>query len=257
MAWKYPPNPIAAEYVVDNIAVNENYLSVVDEANGYLNEHNFSARDGFIVERPSLAPGYALRLYYSFKDVNSGTNTVELGASLPTNWVRIRATPSYQTFSADGLTLTFTSRGGPTWLCASFTLHNHPVGADRDSPPFPAGGILDHYRDRKGFGFNLALQLDGSVLSESLVGSGDPTNDFYNDESNVSDTTAAGIKIYPKGGGGVQGAVNAIVLDTVVDLEPGQHTVNVAVQNILSSNGIGKNVAAISSRELFALELTR
>ena len=263
MAWKYPPNSIRSDYVIDSVAVNENFLAVVEETGGFLNEHNFEASLDFVVKRPQLTSGYCMKLYRSKIDVDSGSNTIPAGSTLPTNWVSISKTPSFQSFPDQGLTLTFTSRGGPTWLCASFTLHNTALGEGRAGGlrTFASGGEPGAYpvNDgtvvalRKGFGFNCALQLDGSILYESLVGSGDATNDFFVDTHNAYDPT----KVYPKGGGGVQGAANAIVIDTVVDLEPGEHTVNVVIQNILSSNGVDPNKAAISSREIFALELTR
>ena len=268
MAWKYPPNLIKGDYVVDSIAINENYLSVVDETSGYLNEHNFSATNGYPFERPQLARGYALRLFYAYKDVSSTANDVKSDEdvsiarviTVPTGagWVRVKTTPSFQTFADEGMTLTFTSRGGPTWLCASFTLHNHVTGIRRSKTLGASGGTVfdvasDSMQKTKGFGFNCALELDGTILNESLVGSGDMTNDYFVDELNITEAT---LKVHPKGGGGIHGAMNAVVIDTIMDLEPGQHTVRIAVQNILSSNGTGVDVCAVSSRELFALELT-
>lgn len=260
MAWKYPPNLIKGDYVVDSIAINENFLSVVEETSGYLNEHNFMLAKDFFLERPALAPGYSMKLYRSYGSAGSDANTIPAGATLPTGWVKVATTPGFQTFSDPGLTLSFTSRGGPTWVCGSFNLHNTSLGDGRlgRASSFASVGVAGvPVNDgtiiaiRKGMGFNCAIALDGSILNESLVGSGDATNDFYVDEDNTS------TKVFPKGGGGIQGAANAIVVDAIVDLEPGPHTIRIAIENILSSNGRTPNKAAISSREIFALELTR
>jgi hypothetical protein len=202
-------------------------------------------------------------LFYAHKDSPSNANDVADETSfdiLPkqtpskANWVTIRTTPSFQTFGEEGMTLTFTSRGGPTWLCASFTLHNHNTGVRR-SVAFGVGfdSPDPYFQKTKGFGFNCALELDGSILNESLIGTGNITNDNFVDDLN---TVASPLKVNPKGGGGIHGAMNAIVLDAIMDLEPGQHTVRIAVQNLLSSNGTGVDVIAVSSREMFALELT-
>ena len=258
MAWKYPPNLIKGEYVVDNIAFSENYLSVVEETAGRLGEHNFKVSPKTpVLERTSLAPGYSMKLAHARSTASSFSTDVAAGETLPPQWIGIRSVPSYQTFPDEGMTLTFTSRGGPTWICGSFTLHNCTVGDNRYAtyadlgPPGPSSRELDYFDRAKGFGFNCALQLNGSILNETLVGSGDPTNDFFDNEGNT-DTN-----ISPKGGGGIQGASTAVVVDAVIDLEPGTHTLRIAVQNILSSNGNAESEAAISSREIFALELTR
>ena len=252
MSWKYPLNTLKGTYVVDSVAINENFLGVVEETSGYLNEHNFAADpDRLIVSRKeTLAPGYSLKLAYSRADVNSHYyETSDLTPQkIPPNYVLISSSPSFQAFPDKGLTLTFTSRGGPTWLCASFTLHNAAFsGLDK-----PASLISNSLARAKGFGFNCALQLDGVILASSLVGTGDLTNENLANRKNKD----AG-KMFPQGGGGVQGAATAIVIDTVVDLEPGKHTVNVVIENIMGSNSNGKDKPCISSRELFALELTR
>ena len=252
MAWKYPPNLIKGEYVVDSIAFSENYLSVAEETAGRLGEHNFKVTKVPVLERTSLAPGYSMKLAHARSTASSFSTDVAAGETLPPQWVAIRSVPSYQTFPDEGMTLTFTSRGGPTWICGSFTLHNCTVGADRKVSYDDLRSAETDYFDRaKGFGFNCALQLNGSILNETLVGSGDTTNDFFDNEGNTN------TNINPKGGGGIQGASTAVVVDAVIDLEPGTHTLRIAVQNILSSNGNQKAKAAVSSREIFALELTR
>jgi hypothetical protein len=240
---------------VDNIAFSENYLSVVEETAGRLGEHNFKVSPKTpVLERTSLAPGYSMKLAHARSTASSFSTDVVGDAELPPQWIGIRSVPSYQTFPDEGMTLTFTSRGGPTWICGSFTLHNCTVGDRRHTS---RAVILATPRDNrpfdraKGFGFNCALQLNGSILNETLVGSGDPTNDFFDNEGNTN------TNINPKGGGGIQGASTAVVVDAVIDLEPGTHTLRIAVQNILSSNGNDESEAAISSREIFALELTR
>jgi len=254
MSWKYPPSPIKTGHVIDNIAVNDNFLSVIEESTGYLNEHNFDAAD-YIVARADLEAGYALKLFYSRPNPAAApnANAVPAGATVPANWVRLNGASQYQTFSKAGLSLTFTSRGGPTWICGSFTLHNQvlPRPASKDADDYTTTGLLSK---RKGFGFNAAIELDGIILNESLIGSGDPMNDYFNNDSNTTDD---GITVFPKGGGGVQGAANALVVDTVIDLVPGIHTIRIAILDIRGSNGRDKDIPAISSRELFALELTR
>ena len=281
MAWRYPLYMIEDGYVVDNVAINENLLSVTEETSGYLNEHNFEARDPTYISRSNLKKGAAMKLAYGtggpiasnlpHSIINSDGDSVK-----STGIISISSTDTYQTFNQDGLSLTFTSRGGPTWICASFTLAN-TVKYLSDYVNWqawksirsgaPGSVVADEWLPlpkQKGFGFNCALQLDGVILNSSLVGTGDPANEFFNDSTQDVDTSGSVpfIGTKSKAGGGINGAWNAVVLDTIVDLTPGVHTIKVAIMDIRSSNTISYGdeqftEAYITSREIFALELTR
>ena len=283
MAWRYPLYMIQEGYVVDNVAINENLLSVTEETSGYLNEHNFKthlAADTDYITRSNLKKGAAMKLAYAQGPsvaANAPHSTFNSdGVSVKTpDIVSFSSTDTYQTSNSTGLTLTFTSRGGPTWICASLTLANttkYLPTYDRfatryvnRSGALHASAVDDAYfplPKKKGFGFNLALQLDGVILNDSVIGTADPANEFYNDaEQNISGLYVA---TKAKAGGGVNGAWNAVVLDTVIDLSPGLHTVKVALMDIRSSSrikyGEDDNYSTevyVTSRELFALELTR
>lgn len=270
MAWRYPLYMIKNGYVVDNIAINKNLLSVTEETSGYLNEHNFSAHVRFI-DRDNLERGAAMKLAYSRPTLPPASSGV-----FEDSGVALAGSPSFQTFNEAGLSLTFTSRGGPTWICASFTLVN-TIKATMPSKDV----FLDHWDaaragsetygekfplpEKQGFGFNAALQLDGVILNDSLVGTGDAGNEYYvDDPGSVRETSSINFaRLKPKGGGGITGARNALVLDTIVDLTPGKHTIKVAIQDIQGSNKVahgednGHNTSArVTTRELFALELT-
>ena len=275
MAWRYPLYMIKNGYVVDNIAINKNLLSVTEETSGYLNEHNFSAQLRFI-DRDNLKNGAAMKLAYSRPTTGIPSAAGENDTSRDVNLAGI---PSFQTFNEAGLSLTFTSRGGPTWICASFTLVNsikqaptkamfesHDLDERTAASPGTAHTTAFPLPNKQGFGFNAALQLDGVILNDSLVGTGDAGNEYYADDVGTIHTisTLHSVKLKPKGGGGVTGARNALVLDTIVDLTPGKHTVKVAVQDIQGSSrqAHGRDDAYVTSprittREIFALELTR
>ena len=67
--------------------------------------------------------------------------------------------------------------------------------------------------------------------------------------------------ITPQCGGGISAARIPVVVDAVVNLPPGRHTVRIAVMNIRgkmvsgNSNGSAERTTHISNRELFVLEL--
>jgi len=262
-------------YVIDNLAINKNLLSITEETSGYLNEHNFSSQYRFI-NRDNLKRGATMKLAYSRPlgdDQPAANRAADSGA------VALSGGSSFQTFNKPGLSLTFTSRGGPTWICASFTLANtvratpqvaafESYAGDVLTAPLPGTsyGPVFPLPNKQGFGFNAALQLDGAILNDSLVGSGDAGGEYYSDDASTVNTASSVhyIKTKPLGGGGVNGAFNAIVLDTVVNLPAGRHTVKVAVQDIQGSSrqSHGEDDAyvtqpVITTREIFALELTR
>ena len=142
------------------------------------------------------------------------------------------------------------------WICGSFTLHTHGKGrrlnVHKDSGTDAAND--------KGFGFNCALEVDGAIVNESLVGSGDPTNENYLEGTpDVNNTPSPPeITFFKRGGGGINGANIPVVVDAVIDLTPGPHTIRIAIMDIRASNG--DTVATrtyVSTSELFALEMAR
>jgi hypothetical protein len=258
MAWKYPYHLIKSDFVVDNIALDENFLSVVEETSGYLNEHNFKAHPPEVdplVQRKDAPAGYSMKLFRS-RPSNSpnpfGKNSTGSRTIAELHWVEIPNTDGYETKAQHGIAMTFTSRGGPTWICASFNLHMHPLPRPSSTESFEHADYADLINPDGGFGCNCALELNGNIINESLVGTGDPTTEYYKEKSYASGPPA---EIRPRGGGGINGSMNAVVLDAIIDLPPGRHTIRVAIDSIRASNT--KRGPYISNREIFALELTR
>ena len=290
MAWRYPLYMIQDGYVVDNIAINENLLSVTEESSGYLNEHNFEIPAEGYITRSNLKTGAGISLYYKvpasppasnapFEEIITPPTATAVAVTSTTPGVVAFEGDTFKTSNQAGLTLTFTSRGGPTWICASFTLANtvkslsyasvfdnyYAVRHGGDTTTSYDGA---HYPlpKQKGFGVSAALQLDGVLLNGTVVGTADAANEYYGD-SNQDKHTSVSVSYMStksKAGGGISGAWNAVVLDTVVDLSPGVHTVKVALMDIRSSNRTtyGKDAdystqIYVTTRELFAVELTQ
>ena len=293
MAWKYPKHSLQKEYVVEIEPINENFLSVVEETSGYLNEHNLRAHPIFrddvdnstpTITRDSLANAGSMKLHVSQHDgahsLDTGT-TVNVSFSSPAgafsgpvtvkapeSWVALAKKDDFQTFSQAGLGITFTATGGTVWLCASINIHCHDLGRyalnSTMGPDIePSDSYLENefgyvlprtnssLQGQKGYGFNVALEVDGSIIYESLVGTGDISNEFYGTDPDDTDITA------PQGGGGINGAMIPVVTDAIVTLTPGDHTVRVAVMDIMASNRKATSPTFIAGRSLFALELLR
>ena len=296
MAWKYPKHSIQKEYVIEIDSINENFLSVVEETSGYLNEHNIrafpvpnigTAADPVFdydnttptIKRDKLADGASMRLHVS---QHNGAHSLQepvygdiyhiltpgsvigwpVTIKAPGNWVALARMDTFQTFAKVGLSKTFTAVGGNVWISASINIHTHDTdrwhfalagGTDPDGLLAAAGytvpDLLNSLDTQKGFGFNVAIEVDGSIIYESLVGTGDLSNEYLQtDETSI--TT-------PQGGGGINGAMIPVVTDAIVTLTPGEHTVRVAVMDILATNRSGVHPTHIAGRSIFALELLR
>lgn len=250
MAWRYPPQYIGRNYAVDNSPINEGLGVVVGEISGMLNEHNFNTPDvpdNHFLSRNDLTDDAALRLHYG----SSPAGTEPVDYITKPNWVTISASDGWQSFTDTGCTLDFLALGGPAWLNASFNVHC---------------GNNERTIIQKGYGYNFALELDGIMIAESLLGSGDSVAEFYNGPggraAKLKPTKRAHLNT-PQCGGGIAAARIPVVVDAVLNLTPGPHTLRLLVMNIRGRMRSGRaggtlNLSTyISTRELFALELTR
>jgi hypothetical protein len=294
VAWKYPKHSLQEEYVIEIDPINENFLSVVEETSGYLNEHNIRAFPVVdldyddttpTIKRDKLATGASMRLHVSqhngahslarathleeYAVLNPGS-TIPWNVVIkpPSNWVALARMDTFQTFDKVGLSKTFTAVGGNVWICASINIHTHDTDRLAYALAFPAGGadpdgelaaagytvpdVFDSLATQKGFGFNVAIEVDGSIIYESLVGTGDLSNEYLQTDPDDADITS------PQGGGGINGAMIPVVTDAIVTLTPGEHTVRVAIMDILATNRSGTvRPTNIAGRSIFALELLR
>tara|TARA_R100001594_G_scaffold123190_2_gene159566 strand:- start:4732 stop:5589 length:858 start_codon:yes stop_codon:yes gene_type:complete len=283
MAWRYPLYAIKDSYVVDIDPINENFLCFTSEIAGYLNEHNFDSDDpSNRIPRSRFKTNAAFILHHSFLDRRSSSALIGEGplyysfgiGTLDDEWVKIQPVDGWQSFAeknanptSDGVRLEFVAKGGTTWLSASFQVWCCPAAR------------IDA---QKGFGFLFALRLDGTILPDTILGSGDTGQEWMKQGGTVpisipptrgdSDT----IDLYevddavvnePLGGGGVSAARLPIVLDAVVNLPAGNHVLEVAVMNIrasmvsdptpaeFSSTGVVDRYAYIIDRDMFAMEM--
>lgn len=246
MAWRYPKYDIRSGYVVDTDVINDNFLPIADEVAGSLNEHNINS-DQKVLTRKQLSEDAAFVLHSTVPLADKTPSPVDYSKNK--HWDRgiIRTSDDWQTWDVDGLSMTFETVGGTTWVCASGQI---TAGANT-----PSGF-------QKGFGYNVALMLDGVVIFDSLLGSGDTSTDFYrgyqNRGGNLSPSSTSDQSI-PQGGGGLSAALLPFCVDAIVELAPGEHTVQLAVMNIrgtMRSEADNKETH-LTGYELFALEMLR
>jgi hypothetical protein len=260
MAWKYPPYPIRNDQVLGIDALNENFLGYTEELSGTLNEHNFSTKAGPLFDRTDLAKDVAHILHRS-RPIDPMPHVNDYRDR--DGWLTIRQMDGWQTFTGAtggntrGMGMSINAQGGTCWICGSLNLH---VGDIYDSVTSAANQL--------GFGFNFAIQIDGNIVFESLLGSADSTNEFYNGHNgrafHTSVTGTPARYNTPQCGGGVTATQLPVVVDAVIELAPGPHEIRIAVMNIRGQNKSGASENSgwgtksyISARELFMLELVR
>jgi hypothetical protein len=265
MSWRYKLYDIEPDHVVSIEPINENFQPFVEELAGGLNEHNIK-RDAFTLDQ--FADDAAFRIHQTASTDTPGLLT---GYSNPevAGWVDIQAADGWQAFSDDGLRLEFVGRGGTAYLCASFQIH---CGTN-STGTFTADGVVPKFR-QMGFGYLVALRVNGSVLNETILGSGDPSQDDFRDTAftKAAVDPAQNKKSFdpiaerPQGGGGLAGARLPIVVDAIAELLPGTNLIEVVVMNIRGSmqrakpageEAYDRRLTHIGHRELFALEMVR
>jgi|10_taG_2_1085330.scaffolds.fasta_scaffold17051_3 hypothetical protein len=230
MSWRYKLYNIQPEQVVTIDPINDNFQPFIGELTGGLNEHNLDAATFTVSE---FADDMCLRLHLSrpaVADIRVGL----AGYSNPdlAGWVAIQSVDGWQSFTDDGLYKSFVGRGGSTWICASFNIHCGTGGTSWLGKP--------QYH-QMGFGYLVALRINGAVLHETLLGSGDPSQDDFKSDGftaaseNTKNNNRSPLARDQQGGGGIAGARLPVVVDAVVDLLPGENIVEVVVMNIRGS----------------------
>ena len=252
MSWRYTLYNIEPDQTVAIEPINSNFLAVIDVL-GALYEHNFAAD---ALARPAFASDAAFRLYRSTDDTVSFP-TYESGYTNPDSvgWVPIQAIDGWQFFTQSRLSLRFTSRGGPTWICAALQLI-----ASKGKTSELVDGTWEARYQQPGFGFLVALRVNGTLLNETILGSGDLDNEDFRQTvngpiSSKSDSVARDELRLPQGGGGLSGALLPVRVDCTVDLVPGDTLVEIAVMNIKGSMQTFESpLTYIGQCEIMALE---
>lgn len=224
MSWAYPQNRPSTGLILDNQEFNENLSRYADEVNGNLNEHNFAVNCvPNMIDNGVTEPDIVSRLYSTKNAVNPHAAT--------TSMVEIPRSLSWQ--GVDGAAKTIVSRGGLFLVFISFQLHC-PTAASAAS------------------GLNFCIGLDGSPRMDTLLGTGDQSNDFLD--------TAFGATV---GGGEVtwdfgtspsfKANQERKLVTGLFRVSPGSHIINLMARNLFTTSGTQNQY--ISSREVIVLEL--
>lgn len=214
MAWGYAKHRFGYTWTLDSDEWNDNIVPFASEMNGGLNEQNWLSLSGADYFMGSAANG-GLAEYDTVARVFVDKTSVDpLGATgsmfeikQSTKWVPI--TPSTKG--------PFTSRGGLAQIIISFQMHVPTVATSMS-------------------GLNFAIEVDGVVRVDSLLGTGDHGNDFLDNGASV--TFAGGTPQFNWGSSpSFRSALEPKMVKCLVRLEQGQHTVRLVARNLFLVGG--------------------
>ena len=224
MAWRYPKRRIVPGSVLDVQDFNDALRPLVEET-GRLEEQNLSDDLGTeLTLATDCDTDVAWRYAHAFAsdEETLADANAQLDPTVSSNEMRV-----YQSFDWQPITdldATFrTEDFAPYYICAS--------GAYALDSSASAGSVHAYFR--------FALEIDGRVIPETIIGDQDSNHENENMEL------------------GMSGQFGGFLVESVVPLAPGVHTIRAVVQVKYVLGSVMTNDVDIYNRELFVWELGR
>ena len=248
MSWRFPRYKINDQDVIDYHAWNENAIPFVEEATGMLNEHNF--KYGAFNDLSKWDDDVGYRLYHVKQEADP--NSYKTGNDGPdgynTSGVRNDDSDGDNKPDEDGIPPNFIwmiSRGGWSRIDDMLITVNTPAQGSQLWIQFSGQfelweGSSINVTTGLDWGSMFAIRVDGAVIYESLVGTGELDNDPASEAAGVLNAPALWGRRY------------AVSMDCIVDVPPGAHVIEVVCYSE-SANYDTKHF--VSNRELFVLEM--
>lgn len=202
MGWIVGSKRLANTYFLDVDEINDVFRPWTDALSD-LNEHNWS-ESAFeqIVENDLAEPGFAI--------VTHSVITEREWDPVPGSGVSVRQSTAW-TVVPDS-EIEFQSAGGSLLIIYSFAFISGTLGQDQS-------------------GLNFAIEVDGVPLFDSLLGTGDLSNDFV--DKGVSVTGGAGGWTATYGSSpSFKSRALPLRCQTVFKCQPGKHTVKLLARNL-------------------------
>jgi hypothetical protein len=240
MSWKFPARAIKNPEVVSMDDVNQNFREVVEEASGALNEHNWASNS--FSERNQLADDAGIVINKVAVEVNPNTDP-----SVTSNIQYIKYDRDWQ--EINGLEFTFNTTGGLVWLIASI----------QASSPLSANWFTSGSSSAR-FGLQFALEFNGAILAQSIIGGADLSNDQV---TVFSPPSPPNIGFQVISSPAPSSLFFAVSTEAIIDVPPGQHTVRVvaapprASSESVSTASLNGTDKWLGSRELIVAQLLR
>jgi hypothetical protein len=231
--------------VIEIDDINVNFRAVVEEGSGDLNEHNWKVAS-WPDRLTDLSDGVGVRQMSQQVSMDPAAGSGAASTFIIPD--EVSPAPISQ------LTQEFITTGGNFWLLASFV------------------AILPWYKPsvtgdptalkESAFGAHFAFRLDGDILLDSLVGSGDTTNDKYETNHFVNTPPGAGVLSFSSTG--ITATYASVVVEAIVSLPPGTHKLEVVAIPPAKSRlppdtdpQYEKYAKTVTTREVIILELRR
>ena len=204
MSWVFPTSQMRTGTVLDWMDVNEQlaaYASVID---GGLSEHNFESGigDQFAVNPDSMRDDVAIA---------AGSVVVEAHAFTTGDMDQVQM--SEQWIAVSGSELDIVGPGGLVVITYSFQAVFNLYG---DSTP----------------GLHFAIEVDGAPRMQTLLGSGDMSNDLYNQDD------VEPIQIPVESGASIKNTFAPHCVEGMFRLDAGAHTARLLVRSAYTSRSL-------------------
>lgn len=233
MSWKFPRRIPKTGQILDAQDLDDAFVPYVDEEGGHLGEQNFSsslAND--LIRETDLAPDICMRVATAqvVVDASEGPTSVPTPADEPftQNALAQQVTATGTWVPIEGLSYTFTSKGGTLYALASMQL----------GVTFPK---WDGPTDNNIITMRLGIRVDGAVYPILTIGD----QDSY-DEGDFMEL-------------GVGGWCQGVDVEGSIPITPGSHTVDFVISaHVVLARGFGapRDIRGeVLTRELIALEI--
>ena len=229
MALFFPRDPIVASDVLELDAINSAIQDVQSEVSGELNEHNFSAfalEDA--VEPPVPDPPSHVVMDFAIAAHHTINEDDPYGGPFRG---MVKSTSWHPVFGAE---LEFDTAGGNVHIVASWQAHHS--AASNFSP-----------------GMMYAFEVDGNVLPDALIGSGDMGNDLISNGIDFNPFDGDGFGAWATGPGVIAEDIG-LCLELLTYMAPGRHVVRLMSRYVSVDNESG-GLAFTTNLDMYALDL--
>lgn len=210
MAWKYPPYRWYTGEVMHIEDLNEDLERIVEEASGYLNEHNW-ALNAF--DRDDIADGTQHTVAYAYKEDPDSYRFM---------WYAARPDPTFPVpdtrlwYAVESIRISITTEDVLLWIMCSF----------QRCAVYVYQSIIDtHNLYNFAQGFEFVLRVDGAMIWESLQGSGEPENEAVR-------VTRIGNTDNAQQSHGFGRQTEPMMCEAIVPVAPGVHQIELCVRSL-------------------------
>lgn len=205
MSWAFPPSKFSTAYVLDQEVFNDGVLAFSTETDGNLNEQNFAINtlaDAMSASPSQTEDDIGMRIFQAATEVNPHAATSSM-FKIPqfTRWSVV-----------DGSKIEFTSPGGKIFVIIDLQLHC-PLVADESC------------------GTNYCIELDGAPQMNSLLGTGDISNEFIDTGLSVG---AFDAEFNYGTSPAMRATQKKLQVKGSYTIAPGVHTVRLLVRNLVA-----------------------